>query len=229
MKSISDIAIIIQSRLNSQRVPRKMIQEFANSNLFEIAINKVLASSIIPKENIYISIYEDELKDIANQYDVNIFHRSYESANNDNSLQKIYEWHDQLPYKYVIKINACSPLLKTETIDGFISQFIQQDEESLFGVIPLKDYFWNRDGKLVTPWPKDQTIMNTKAVEVTYKAAHTLYASKMDLISKNMFMGDFQIEGDIKLYPMDELECFDIDYEWQFNIAEILYKKINNV
>ena len=22
---------------------------------------------------------------------------------------------------------------------------------------------------------------------------------------------------------MDELECFDIDYEWQFNTAELLY------
>jgi N-acylneuraminate cytidylyltransferase len=229
MKTISDIVVIIQSRLNSQRIPRKMIREFADSNLFEIAINKVLASKIIPKENIYVSIYEDELKDIANQYDVNIYHRSYESANNDNSLQKIYEWHNHLPYKYVLKINACSPLLKTETIDNFVKQFIQQDEESLFGVISLNDYFWNADGKLVTPWPKDQTIMNTKAVEVTYKAAHTLYASKMNLISKNMFMGDFQIDGDIKLHPLDELECFDIDYEWQFNIAEILYKKINNV
>ena len=65
--------------------------------------------------------------------------------------------------------------------------------------------------------------MNTKAVEVTYKAAHTLYASRMELIKRNMFMGDFQQEGGIKLYPMDELETFDIDYEWQFKLGEILY------
>jgi len=25
---------------------------------------------------------------------------------------------------------------------------------------------------------------------------------------------------------MDELETFDIDYEWQFNMGEILYEKI---
>ena len=68
--------------------------------------------------------------------------------------------------------------------------------------------------------------MNTKAVEVTYKAAHTLYASRMDLIKRNMFMGDFQKEGGIKLYPMDELECFDIDYEWQFKLGENLYENM---
>ena len=163
------------------------------------------------------------------KYGINIFERSFESANNDNSLQKIYEWHDKLPHKYVVKINPCSPLLKVETIDSFIKTFIEQEEENLFGVIPMKDYFWNKDGVLVTPWPKDQTIMNTKAVEVTNKAAHVLYASRMDLISKDMFMGDFNKSGGIKLYEMSEFECFDIDYEWQFEVAEMIYKNIQGV
>jgi CMP-N-acetylneuraminic acid synthetase len=229
MKSISDIVVILQARMNSQRVPKKMLKPFLDSNLFEIAINKLLNSKIIPKENIYISVFEDELKNIANKYNLNIYNRSEESANNDNSLQKIYEWHDKLPFKYVIKVNGCSPLLKVETIDKFVTQFINQSEENLFGVIPLKDYFWNKDGKLVTPWPENQTIMNTKAVETTYKAAHVLYASKMNLISENKFMGDFDLPGGIKLFPLDEVECFDIDYDWQFNVGEILFKKFYNV
>lgn len=224
MKNISDILFIIQARLNSQRVPRKMLKPLGDSNLFEIAIDKILKSSIIPKENFYVSICEDELVSIAKNKGVNIYKRSHESANNDNSLQKIYEWHDKLPFKYVIKINGCSPLLKTETIDGFVNTFLKQKEENLFGVIETKDYYWDKNGKLITPWPEDQTIMNTKAVETTYKAAHVLYASKIDLIKNNKFMGDFGKEGGIKLYPMDELECFDIDYDWQFNIAKNLIK-----
>ena len=223
MKRMSDVVVILQARMNSQRVPRKMLKPFSNTTLFEIAIQKLLKSTIIPKDNIYVSVFEDELKEVANKYGLNIFHRSEESANNDNSLQKIYEWHDKLPFKYVVKVNGCSPLLKTETIDGFVSKFLEQSSENLFGVIPQKDYFWNKDGKLVTPWPDGQTIMNTKAVEVTYKAAHVLYASPMELISKDMFMGDFELEGGITMYPMEELECFDIDYEWQFDVAEKLY------
>jgi len=223
MKRISDVVVVIQARMNSQRVPRKMLKPFSNTTLFEIAIQKLLKSTIIPKDNIYVSVFEDELKEVANKYGLNIFHRSEESANNDNSLQRIYEWHDKLPFKYVVKVNGCSPLLKTETIDGFVSKFLEQSSENLFGVIPQKDYFWNKDGKLITPWPDGQTIMNTKAVEVTYKAAHVLYASPMELISKDMFMGDFELEGGITMYPMEELECFDIDYQWQFDVAEQLY------
>ena len=102
----------------------------------------------------------------------------------------------------------------------------KQEEENLFGVIEQKDYFWDSKGKLITPWPSDQTLMNTKAVEPTYKGAHVLYASRMDLISQNKFMGDFQKEGGIKLFSMNELECFDIDYEWQFKVGELLYGNI---
>ena len=129
MKSINDILFVIQARLNSQRVPKKMIKDFNGTNLFSVAIDKVLESKIIPKDNFYVSICEDELIDIANDKGVNIYNRSYESANNDNSLQKIYEWHDKLPFKYVVKINGCSPLLKTETIDGFVKKFVEQEEE----------------------------------------------------------------------------------------------------
>ena len=223
MKNIKDIAVIVQARTNSQRIPNKMLRPFANTNLFELVLSKLLKSKVIPKQNIIASVYEDELKEIANNLNVNTYNRSYESANNDNSLQKIYEWHDKLPFKYVIKVNGCSPLLKIETIDKFIQQFIKQKEENLFGVIETKDYYWNKEGKLITPWPKNQTIMNTKAVETTYKAAHVLYASRMDLIKNNMFMGDFQKKGGIKLYPIDELECFDIDYEWQFKVGEKIF------
>lgn len=224
MKSIKDVAVIIQARTNSQRIPNKMLRPFANTNLFELVLSKLLKSKVIPQQNIIASVYEDELKEIANNLNINIYNRSYKSANNDNSLQKIYEWHNKLPFKYVIKVNGCSPLLTIETIDNFIQQFIEQKEENLFGVIETKDYYWNKEGKLITPWPKNQTIMNTKAVETTYKAAHVLYASRMDIIKNNKFMGDFQKEGGIKLYPMNELECFDIDYEWQFKVGEKLFK-----
>ena len=225
MKKLDDICFIVQARLNSQRVPQKMIKPFAGSNLFELIIDKLIFSDIIPRENIFASVHEDELKQIAYKNKINIFDRSYESANNHNSLQKIYEWHDKLPYKYCVLISGCNPLLRIHTIDNFVNQFLNQDEENLFAVFEKKQYYWNKEGALVTPWPKGQTIMNTKAVEPTYEAAHVLYASRLDLIKENRFMGDFEAEGGIKLFQMDELEAFDIDEPWQFEVAEVLYEK----
>lgn len=227
MKNLNEIAFIVQARLNSQRVPQKMIRPFARDTLFGIVLDKLLTSSIIPKSNIFASVHEQELIDIANSREINIWERSYTSANSENSLQEIYEWHDQLPakYKYVVLISGCNPLLTIKTIDEYVNKFVNQIEENLFAVIEKKTYYWNKDGQITTYWPPHQEIMNTKDVEPTYEAAHCLYASRLDLIKENKFMVDFKKENLI-LHTIPELESFDIDYEWQFKIAEKLYGEV---
>ena len=229
MKDIKDIAVIVQARVNSQRVLNKMLRPFAGTNLFELTLNKLLNSKIIPQQNIIASVYEEELKQIANNLNINTYNRSYESAINDNNLQKIYEWHDQLPFKYALKINACCPLLKVSTINDFYDHYVNSKHDGLFAVVKKKNYFWNEDGKLVTPWPENQTIMNTKAVGTTYEAAMVFFAGKTSTIKDDIWMGSLRKKNDPELYVMDEAECFDIDYDWQFESGEVLYTKFNEL
>ena len=66
--------------------------------------------------------------------------------------------------------------------------------------------------------------MNTKLVEPIYEAAHCLYASRMDIIGDGFWM-DTKSPPEPELFTMDELEAFDIDYEWQFDVAQTLYNK----
>ena len=203
-----------------------MIKPFSDTTLIELGIQKVLDSKIIPEENFYVSVYEKELKDIVKDNGVQLYERSYESANSEKSITKVYEWHDKLPYKYVILISACTPLLKTKTIDGFVEKYMNSDSDGLFGVIGKKQYYWNEDGDMITKWPEGLTIMNTKMVETTYEAAHCLYASRMDTIKDEIWMGDAPFtKGNPELFEMDELEVFDIDYPWQFEVGEVLYNK----
>jgi CMP-N-acetylneuraminic acid synthetase len=70
VKSINDIAFLIQARLGSQRCPNKMSRPFADSTLLDIGISKLVESNMIPNANIYVSLYEQELKDIASRYPV---------------------------------------------------------------------------------------------------------------------------------------------------------------
>lgn len=226
MKNLNEIAFVVQARLNSKRVPQKMIRPFAGDTLFGIVLDKLLDCKNIPNENIFASIYEDELIEIVDNKPISYFVRSKESAEEEDNLQLIYEWHDKLPakYKYVVLISGCNPLLQIVTIDGFVEKFVNQQEENLFAVIEKRQYFWNKEGKMINDWPEGETIMNTKVIEPTYEAAHCLYASRLDTIKNNKFMVDYSKEN-LTLYTIPELESFDIDYEWQFNTAEILYNR----
>lgn len=222
MKKNEEVCVLVQARLGSQRVPSKMIRPFANSTLIDILFEKLKQSKVFPISNVYFSAYEEELKNIAKNHGINIFHRSEKSAMSEGQpLTEIYEWWDKLPFKYVILISACNPLLKIETIDAFVEQFLLSEKESGFAVFEKKTYYWDSSGNPITDW-KGSTIMNTKYVDPIYEAAHCLYASRLDIIGHGYWM-DTVSPPKPELFIMKELEAFDIDYEWQFNVAQKLY------
>lgn len=223
-KNIEDVLILVQARLGSTRVPQKMIREFAGSTLVDILFEKLTKSKVIPKENIWLSAYEDELKTIADKWGINIYHRSKESAYEESQMKVIFEWYNKLPYKYVILVSACNPLLKIETIDNFIQTFLESDRPGAFAVIEKKTYYWGSDGNTITDWGGSR-VMNTKFVKPIFEAAHCLYASPMDIIEDGLLM-DTEYPPRPELFVMDELEAFDIDYEWQFNVGETLYNTL---
>ena len=225
MKNKDEICIVVQARLGSERVPGKMLKPFSNSNLVDILFKKLKNLKNISQSSIFLSAYEEELKEVARENRINIYERSEESAKSEGQpLSEIYEWYNVLPYKYVILISACNPLLKVETIDAFIESFIQSDKDGSFAVFEKKTYYWDKDLKPITDW-KGSTIMNTKFVDPVYEAAHCLYASRMDWIGEGLWMDD-KSPAQPELFTMEELEAFDIDYEWQFKIAELLYDNI---
>jgi len=226
MKNIKDILFIIQARTQSTRVPNKMLKPFADSNLLEIAIKKILKSSFIPKENFYLSIMDDELIQIAEKHNVNYFTRSQESTQEPVTLPKVFEWHDKLPFKYYININACNPLLQLETVEDFTKQFLKSNSRGQFGVFEKKTFLFDSEGDMLNKFYGDDkylATLETKFVETCYEAAHSLYAGKMEDISKDIYMGSFKKTKDPDFFIMNESECFDIDWPWQFDLAEKLY------
>ena len=227
MKSVDDIAVVIQARLGSQRIPQKMIKDFSGTTLTDISLEKIKKLKSISKDNFFLSVYEQELIDIGEKHGLNIFHRSEASANSEGTpMTEMYEWWNKLPYKYCVLINPCVPFLKAETIDNFVQAYADSNSDGMFGVIKKKNYFWRQDGSIITPLTED--VMNTKTVPFTYEAAHCLYAGRMDKINEGIWMGDFNKPGDIELFPMEEEECLDIDYLWQFEMCEKLYEARND-
>ena len=221
MKQIDDIAVVIQARLSSKRIPKKMIKPFAGTTLTDIFLKKIKQCKSFPIQNFYLSVYEPELIDIGCKNEVNIFYRSKDSAESEGTpMSLMYEWHDKLPHKYVILINACVPFLKPETIDNFVDEYLKTDKTGMFAVIEKKNYFWSEHGQILTPLTED--VMNTKTVQKTYEAAHCLYASRLDTIKDGIWMGDF-MKNEIKLFPVQEQEVQDIDYQWQFELCEKLW------
>lgn len=223
---MSNICVIVQARLGSKRVNNKMCRPFGNSTLLDITLSNLQKSKVIRKEDVYVSVYENELKNIARKYDFNIYNRSELSANTENDMKLMFEWWNKLDYEYYIIISACHPFLSIETIDNFYIKFSEHQKRGLFAVVKKKNYYWDNSYNMITDWPENQTTFNTKMVENTYEAAHCLYGGNMNDIGKYIYMGDFS-KKEIELYVIqDEMETLDIDYQWQFDIYDKFIKNI---
>lgn len=224
---MNNTCIIVQARLSSSRIPNKMIKPFANTTLLDILLKKLQNSNHIKSKDVYVSVYEDKLKEIVEKYNFNIYDRTKESAYTENDMKIMFEWWNKLPYENYIIISACHPFLSIKTIDNFYNASLINKNKGLFGVVKRKNYYWDSNKTMITNWPKGQTTFNTKAVEYTYEAAHCLYSGKMKDIGKYIYMGDFS-KNEVELYIIDnEFECLDIDEEWQFDLYKSYYKDIN--
>lgn len=224
-KRIEDVCVVVQARLNSSRIPGKMLRPFAGSTLVDILLEKLKNSSVIPHSNVYLAAGDVELKEVGIKHKINVFERSETSLSSEgHKIKEIFEWHSSLPYKYIIMVSACNPLLKIETIDSFVETFLEEESENSFGVFEKKTYFWNTEKETITDW-KNLNFMNTKLVDPFYEAAHCLYASRMDIIGEGYWMSK-DYPPALHLFVMDELEAFDIDYEWQFKVGEKMYQEL---
>ena len=230
MKDRNRLAVIVQARLNSQRIPAKMVRPFADTTLLDIALSKLeLLTEFEPTQK-FASLYDESLIQIAGKYDVTVFQRSKNSAFSEGQvLQELYEWWDQLPFEYAVLINPCVPFLAPETISRFINAYLASSSAGMFGVIRKKNYFWDADGQLLTPWSLEDGAMDTKRVQYTNEAAHCLYAGRLDRIGEGIWMGKLAEPGDIELFPLEEEQTLDIDYPWQFELCETLYSQRQSI
>ncbi len=220
-----DISIVVQSRLNSQRIPGKMLKPFSGTTLVDILLDKLTNLNSIDYSKVYFCAHEEELLNIASNYPINTIKRSKESANEEKDIKVLFEWVKDIPTKHIVMVSACNPLLKTNTIDQFIYQYQNSDKEGAISVYESKNYFWDLNGKMLNKWPEGFTSMNTKFVEPTKVAAHCMYGSRVDLIKEGNWVTN-KLPYEPELISMPEIEAFDIDEPWQFDVAKVLYEKL---
>jgi len=233
---MKQLTCVIQARIGGgTRLPGKMIKPFAGSSLFEILLKKLSKCSTLNRNQIFLSLCEEELIKIGEKYDYNIYHRDQNSIDESYRnqplvhLRRVYSWVYDIKSDFFLMINACNPLLKPETIDKAVRYFQENEINSLFSVIKKNNFYWDKQGQMLSKYqgPKSESEyfyhFGTQWVEEVYEAAHSIYIFNTEYFMKNnMHRFGFK-KNDPYLFEVNPLEAFDIDYQWQFELAEALY------
>jgi len=219
---VRKITAVIPVRKGSVRVKNKNLKPFADTNLLELKINQLKQVKLI--DDIVVSSDCEKMLSIARERGVRTHVRDQYHASSEASNSEFFEnLAHAMDADYIMYSPVTCPMISLETYHDCIQLFKQDDElENLVTVAQVKHHMW-LDGKPlnydIAESPNSQDLPDINAV--TYGIC---IISKKDMIKHRNVVTDsptFKV--------LDEIESIDIDTEFDFMVAEMVYKKLRGI
>jgi len=227
---LKNVVAFLPMRKGSQRVKNKNIKDFANikGGLTFIKIAQLLKVKRLDK--IIISTNDDEVKNIAlffNSKKIIIDDRPEKLASSSTSTDDLVKYVPAIiKDSVVLWTHVTSPFVSEKLYDDMIDSYFENlgKYDSLMSVTKIQKFLWNDNSpinydKSKEKWPRTQTIKPIYEVNSgAFIADIDIYKSLNDRIGDNPY-----------LYALSEKEAFDIDWEDDFEIAQILWSKYGKI
>lgn len=224
------IAFFLPTRKGSERVKNKNTRPFAGieGGLMENKIRQLISSKML--DEIILSTNDEMCMDIAQKYTkdsrIKIIPRPDSLCLSSTNLQDLICYVPTITgAEHILWGHVTTPITDADEYDKGISYYyskLAEGYDSLVGVTELKNFLLNKKGVLVNnttpiPWPRTQDL------EPLYEINHTMFIAKREVYEKQKN----RIGQKPLLYIMDKVHSFDIDWEEDFALTEIVYNNIN--
>ena len=224
---MKEIIVFLPMRKGSQRIKHKNIKDFADikGGLTFIKISQLLKVKRISK--IIVSTNDEEVKLIASSFNnpkIIIDNRAENLASSETSTDDLIKYVPSIiDNAIVLWTHVTSPFIKEDIYEKAIEMFVKnKGNDSLMTVTKMQKFIWNKSEPItydrkVEKWPRTQTI------EPVYEINSGIFLTNIEIYKKE----NDRIGNNPFFYELNEKESFDIDWEEDFEIAEILWKKYN--
>ena len=214
-----DINVLIAVRGGSKRVPRKNIRPFGGTNMLTLKIQQALRLRDVNK--VVVTSDDDHMLEIAKDLGACPMRRDPFYASDTIPMGDVYvHLASTLDCKDILWTPVTSPLVTDETLQQCIDIYKREtDYDCVVTTNIIKEYMW-LDGKAINYDPKNHPrSQDLPEIYALNFAANIL--SRETMIKNKNILGD-------KFYPymLDEIEAVDVDTEFDFTLAEILYEKM---
>lgn len=211
---------LVPIKEHSERVPGKNFRDFCGEPLFHHilkTLDRVYAVDqiVIDTDSCRIA---SEAPGLSRK--IQIIHRPAELCGDQISTNRIFEYDlSQTDGDLYIQTHTTNPILKTETISRALTKFISIEHEydSLFSVNRHQSRFYTHEGIAVNHNPNE--LIRTQDLDPVYEENSSLY-----IFTKESFRKKRQRIGSTPfLYITPSIESIDIDDDFTFRIAELLF------
>jgi N-acylneuraminate cytidylyltransferase len=222
------IVFFLPVRKGSQRVLSKNIRPFADipGGLVENKIRQLIQSEKISE--IILSTNDENCIRVAEPYiaicsRLKIIERPNELCLDSTNLQDLITYVPTITNaNHILWGHVTTPIADAKEYDKAITLYLTKLNEgfdSLVSVAELKNFLLDKNGKCINNttsvlWPRTQDL------ETLYEINHVMFIARREIYTKLKN----RTGQKPYLYVMNKIKSFDIDWEDDFAIAEILYK-----
>ena len=209
------LTAIIPVRAGSQRVKNKNIKPFANTTLLDIKIETLKKVQGI--DDIIVSSDSQEMLKIAKEHDVNVHVRDeYFASNEVNNSDFMQNLSTIVDEGHIMYSPCTSPLLSSETITEIVSKYKNNNLRNIVTVTTQKHHMW-LNGKPLNYDPSNAP--NSQDLPDIYSINYGCC-----ILSKDDLYKHKNVVVEPTFHITNEIESIDIDTEFDFIIAEFVYR-----
>lgn len=218
--------IKVQARKASQRVPNKLLRPFAGTCLFDLCLDKLEHEDLKPRT--IIAVGDDEMITKAHERGFQVALRDEHSLNGEASEQiDQYLFHLKQDVTHFVDVDACHPLLTTDTILAFAEErekLIGMGLGDLGSLAVVRQPSWHFYGPEIAARivNEDAALGNTKLMQPVWRSANALYGYQLSYYLKNWVYWPLT-PGNPRMFPIPEMEATDVDTMEDFEYAEWRY------
>ena len=217
-------------RKGSERIKNKNTKTFSNieGGLTTIKLSQLLNAKKV--DRIFVSTDDESVRDIALSFDekrIVIDERPEKLAASSTSTDDLISYVPKIINEgNVLWTHVTSPFIDGEMYDNAINDYFNNigKFDSLMSVTKIQQFLWNCSGP-VTYDPKKEKWPRTQTLEPLYEVNSGIFLCDIDMYSSNRN----RIGDNPYLYIMDSKKSLDIDWQDDFDLAEIMWEKYGKV
>jgi CMP-N-acetylneuraminic acid synthetase len=230
---MNSIAFFLPTRKGSERVLNKNTRVFAGQDggILKLKIQQLLE---VPEIPIVLSTNDEESIVVAKSFSsdrIVVIERPDYLCDSSTIIEDFINYIPTVfDYSHIFWVHATAPFSDGEVYIEALKKYFEvinlKSHDSVISVNKIQQFLWDAEtnniinhNRNIVKWPRTQDL------KPLYEINHAFYISSRDnYLRLNDRIGEVPY-----LYELDKLKSFDIDWEDDFKLAELLYEATRKV
>lgn len=221
------ISVFLPTRKGSERVINKNTRDFAGieGGLLKLKLTQLLSSHVIYE--IILSTDDPSSIIVAESFQskrIKIIERPEDLALSSTSLVDLVRYVPTIcKSEHILWTHVTSPFVIADDYNAICEKYLRQlkvGHDSLMTVKPIRNFIWDKHQNDLINRINNEKWPRTQDLKVYYEIDSAVFlSSRANYLKYDNRLGKYPY-----LYEMDGIKSFDVDWEEDFKLAEILFK-----